>query len=230
MLEKERHVLVILPHPDDETFGAAGTIATYRSMDVPVTYVCLTLGEMGRAFGNPPFANRENLRDIRKKELFDACEAIGLTDVRLGGFRDKTIEFEEQRYLIDRMKAYIEEVNPSLLIAFYPGHSVHPDHEASARAIVHAVAELPKEQRPTLHLIAFSNDAKEQIGEPDVHRNVAHVIDAKIDALNAHASQTIWIVDWVKEGLQTDDPEVYEWLENEYFYTYDVEKEQLPTW
>ena len=43
-LEKENHVLIIYPHPDDEAFGVAGTIMTYRDMGVPVTYACLTYG------------------------------------------------------------------------------------------------------------------------------------------------------------------------------------------
>ena len=78
MIKKERHVLIILPHPDDEAFGISGSISAYRKMDVPVTYACLTLGEMGRNLGNPPFANRETLPQIRKAELEKACAAMGL--------------------------------------------------------------------------------------------------------------------------------------------------------
>lgn len=50
----ERHVLVIFPHPDDETFSSAGTLASYIDKGIPVTYACLTLGQMGRNLGNPP--------------------------------------------------------------------------------------------------------------------------------------------------------------------------------
>ncbi|MDB5084113.1 MAG: bacillithiol biosynthesis deacetylase BshB2, partial [Bacilli bacterium] len=57
----ERHVLVVLPHPDDESFGTAGAIALYTQAGIPVTYVCGTLGEMGRNMGRPFFANRETL-------------------------------------------------------------------------------------------------------------------------------------------------------------------------
>ena len=42
----KEHVLVILPHPDDESYGVAGLIALHRQKDIPVTYACATLGEM----------------------------------------------------------------------------------------------------------------------------------------------------------------------------------------
>jgi LmbE family N-acetylglucosaminyl deacetylase len=63
-----QHILIILPHPDDEAFGVAGTAAKYLQGGDKVTYACLTLGEMGRNMGIPPFANRVTLPVIRKKE------------------------------------------------------------------------------------------------------------------------------------------------------------------
>ena len=73
-MNDERHVLVIFPHPDDETFSSAGTIAHYIDQGVPVTYACLTLGQMARNLGDPPIATRESLPDVREKELEAACE------------------------------------------------------------------------------------------------------------------------------------------------------------
>ena len=74
----ERHVLVVFPHPDDETFGCGGTIAQFATSGVPVTYVCGTLGQMGRNMGNPIFATRESLPRIREAELEEACRALGI--------------------------------------------------------------------------------------------------------------------------------------------------------
>ena len=54
---------------------------------------------MGRNLGNPPFATRESLPKIRKKELIDAANAIGIQDLRMLGLRDKTIEFEDDEKL-----------------------------------------------------------------------------------------------------------------------------------
>ena len=46
----ERHVLVIFPHPDDETFSSAGTLAKLYPKGTPITYACLTLGTNGQKF------------------------------------------------------------------------------------------------------------------------------------------------------------------------------------
>ena len=50
--------------------------------------------------GNPPFATRESLPEIRRKELSKACEAMGIEDLRMMGLRDKTIEFEDDEKMV----------------------------------------------------------------------------------------------------------------------------------
>src|SRR5690625_3312630 len=172
-MQKERHVLVIFPHPDDETYGAGGTIASYTSKGIPVTYACLTLGEMGRNFGNPPIATRESLVNIRKKELKKACEILGIQDLRMLGFHDKTIEFENDDEVTAVIYDIIQQLNPSLIISFYPGYCVHPDHEATARAVIRALRKFPDEKRPTLHCVAFSNNHEKELGKPHIEVNIS---------------------------------------------------------
>ena len=167
-MEKEQHILVVLPHPDDEAFGVSGTLAAQIANGSTVTYACLTLGEMGRHMGDPPFANRETLPIIRKQELQNAAKAIGIQDLRMLGYRDKTIEFEDEEKLIGEITAIIHEVKPSLVISFYPGYAVHPDHDATGVVVVKAVERLGEENRPKLYCIAFSNHCEEEIGQPDV--------------------------------------------------------------
>ncbi|MED3074877.1 PIG-L family deacetylase [Bacillus wiedmannii] len=85
-MKNERHVLIVFPHPDDESYCVVGTILAYAQRNVPLTYVCLTLGEMGRTMGNPPFATRESLYVIREKELKRATNILGIKDVRMMGY------------------------------------------------------------------------------------------------------------------------------------------------
>ncbi|MFD1708679.1 bacillithiol biosynthesis deacetylase BshB2 [Siminovitchia sediminis] len=226
-MEKERHVLVIFPHPDDEAFGVSGTMMKHIESGTPVTYACLTLGEMARNLGNPPFATRESLPQIRKAELEKAAEIMGITDLRLMGYRDKTLEFENDEELANMVFQLIEELNPSLIISFYPGYSVHPDHEATARAVIRAVRRLPKENRPNLHLVAFSNDHKEKLGVPHIVHDITDVWERKIKVLKAHVSQTGWMMDEMLESVAAKNPDWTERMLRERFWTYDWDNDQV---
>ncbi|OBZ07659.1 bacillithiol biosynthesis deacetylase BshB2 [Bacillus sp. FJAT-27264] len=185
----ERHILVVLPHPDDEAFGVAGTLAKHIQNGTQVTYACLTLGEMGRNMGIPPFANRVTLPEIRKKELEASCEAIGIQDLRMLGFHDKMIEFEDQDLLDSQIDALLKELNPSLIVTFYPGYSVHPDHDATGAAVIRTVERLPKAERPPVHCVAFARNTEQEIGKPNVIIDVKDFLKPKMASIQAHKSQ-----------------------------------------
>ncbi|TCN23994.1 bacillithiol biosynthesis deacetylase BshB2 [Mesobacillus foraminis] len=219
-MEKEQQVLVVFPHPDDEAFGVSGTIASHVNMGTPVTYACLTLGEMGRNMGNPPFANRETLRSIRRYELKEAARVLGISDLRMLGYRDKTVEFEDPDKLTAEISDMINELNPSLIITFYPGYSVHPDHEATGEAVIRAVGQLPAEKRPKLHCVAFSKNCVEELGEADIVHDISAVADQKLDAIRAHRSQTELMLADMADGLKKKDPATMAWLNFERFWTY----------
>ncbi len=219
-MEKERHVLVVFPHPDDEAFGVSGTIHKHVLNGTGVTYACLTLGEMGRNMGTPPFATRESLPFIRKEELKAAAKVMGIQDLRMLGYRDKTVEFEDDELIAKRIYSIIEEVKPSLIITFYPGYSVHPDHDATGRAVVKAVSLIPENERPKLHCIAFSRDCYEKLGEPDIHHDVKDVLDVKIATLKSHKSQIQLMAKEWEERIKNNDPEVIKRFGEEHFWTF----------
>ena len=216
-MEKERHVLVVLPHPDDETY-LAGTLAAYISRGTPVTYACLTLGEMGRNMGNPLFANRVTLADIRKEELLASARAIGVQDLRMLGLLDKTIEFEDPELLAGKLAGLIAELNPSLILTFYPGYSVHPDHDATGAAVIRAVGEMPEGQRPKVHCAAFSKGCRDILGQPDVTNDVTDFLESKVASFQAHRSQFQLMV--FLDNKSFDDPELRGRLGKEQFWTY----------
>ncbi|KPV44770.1 bacillithiol biosynthesis deacetylase BshB2 [Alicyclobacillus ferrooxydans] len=200
----ERHVLVVYPHPDDESFGKAGTLALYTAAGTPVTLICGTLGQMGRNMGKPFFANRETLPVLREQELRDACDVLGIRDLRLLRLRDKTLEFEDPEVLADHVEKVIREVNPSLVMTFYPKHGVHPDHNALAEATVRAVARLPKDERPIVYGSPVTQNAREVLGPPDVVNDVSSVLDTKMGAIRAHKSQSQAMLEGVQKRMESD--------------------------
>ncbi|WP_430791008.1 bacillithiol biosynthesis deacetylase BshB2 [Virgibacillus flavescens] len=218
----EKHVVVIYPHPDDESFGASGTITTFREQGVPVTYLCGTLGEMGRNMGSPTFANRETLPEIRKEELHEACKVLDV-DLRMLGYRDKTLEFEDRTEVAKHLKRVLEEIDPSLVITHYPGHAVHPDHDALGAAAIEAVRLMDPDSRPTVWAQAITNTHYEDLGKPDVSNDITAHFDKKMEAISAHKSQADGILSKFRENpdLAPDlKEEAKKRLGKEQFYTW----------
>ncbi|WP_274363408.1 bacillithiol biosynthesis deacetylase BshB2 [Paenibacillus thermotolerans] len=214
----EARILVILPHPDDESFGLSGTLAKHISEGAQVTYACLTLGEMGRNMGVPPFANRITLPSFRKLELEASCRCIGIKDLRLLGFHDKTLEFEDPELLDGKIDELLREVEPTLVYTFYPGYAVHPDHDACGAAVIRTIGRLPEAKRPVVHCIAFSKDCVEVLGEPDVLVDVKAFLKQKTGSILAHRSQ--FQVPELAGNKKHDDPKVVERFGKERFWTY----------
>ncbi|WP_010647567.1 bacillithiol biosynthesis deacetylase BshB2 [Oceanobacillus massiliensis] len=221
----EKHVVVIYPHPDDESFGAAGSISKFREQGIPVTYFCGTLGEMGRNMGNPTFANREILPEIRKSELINACKVLDM-DLKMLGYRDKTLEFEERSEVAAHLKELLEELEPSLVITHYPEHAVHPDHNALGAAAIEAVRLMEPEKRPVVWAQAITNDHYEVLGKPDIKNDTSDYYDKKMEAIFCHDSQASGVLSQFKhvDKLET---EVQEDIKNRFsteeFYTWNFD-------
>lgn len=219
-MEMKGHILIVFPHPDDEAFGVAGTVALARKNGTPVTYVCGTLGEMGRNMGRPLFANRETLPQIRKQELQEMARVLDIEDLRMLGLRDKTLEFLDEEEFADTMQAIIDEVKPTYILTHYPGYAVHPDHNATGAAVIRAVSRMQEEDRPVVLAHAFSNNCREVLGEPDVVIDIKEVQQTKIAALQAHRSQIEGMIGSIKTEDLMQSPFVTRLLEKEEFWTY----------
>jgi bacillithiol biosynthesis deacetylase BshB2 len=201
-----RHLLVVLPHPDDESFSSGGTISMHADAGVPVTYLCGTYGDMGRNMGRPFFANRETLRDVRIEEMREAARILGC-DVRFLGLRDKTVEFEDPDELGARIADVVRELAADLVISFYPGYGVHPDHDAMGEASLRAVRSLGAEERPRLWAVAVGarEDTEAALGVPDVRVDIRAWADRKRAALEAHATQTKAMFERMRERAKEDE-------------------------
>lgn len=212
-------ILVILPHPDDEVFPMSGTLSQYIKEGSKVTYACMTLGEMGRNLGNPPFANRVTLPMVREKELKCSCNVIGINELILMGYHDKTVEFEPYEPLDKRLLELIQKYEPQLIMTYYPGHGVHPDHNSCGEAVIRTVGKMNKDDRPEVHCVAFP---MEDMRKPDLVLDISPNLDKKIAALKCHSTQ-FRIPD--TDNLESKETrEFLERISTERFWIYDFEE------
>ncbi len=67
--QRARHVLVLAPHPDDETFGCGGTIRMLTESGIAVDVAFMTRGELGadEGLGSSPQQRREVASRVGRK-------------------------------------------------------------------------------------------------------------------------------------------------------------------
>jgi N-acetyl-1-D-myo-inositol-2-amino-2-deoxy-alpha-D-glucopyranoside deacetylase len=146
-----QRLLAVFAHPDDETFGAGGTLALYAQRGVEVHLVCATRGEVGEA--PPDLKGFPSVAEMRESELRCAAKVLGLAGIHFLGYRDSGMpgspdNDHPQAFaaapLQDVARAvarYIRELRPQVVITFDPiGGYRHPDHIAAHRATVEAFA------------------------------------------------------------------------------------------
>lgn len=174
------HVLTILAHPDDESFGLAGTFATLTDRGFGVTLVCATRGEVGEILVEG-LATRETLGELREAELRTAMAHVGVRDIRLLGFRDSGMAGTEENAdprafvnadhdaVVETLVGIISELKPAAVTTFGPdGVYGHPDHirahEVALAAVLRA-AELGVWEVPVLYYAAASRQRVQEFAK-----------------------------------------------------------------
>lgn len=200
ILADVERVLVVVAHPDDVDFGAAGTIAGWTAEGIEVQYCICTSGDAG-GFDDTP---RAEIGPLREREQRAAAAEVGVKEVRFLGYPDgrltadldlrRDISREIRRFRPDRVLTQSPEIWWRRLGAS------HPDHRATGEATLAAV--YPDARNPFAHPELLGDEGLDAwtvremwlIGAPE--ERVDHVVDVtdmldrKIAALRAHVSQT----------------------------------------
>lgn len=131
---KANRILAVLAHPDDESFGAGGTLAKYAHKGVQVILLCATRGEAGISGVAP-----EEAGAIREEELLQAAEYLGI-EVHFLGYQDGELLKADPLKLLENVACWIDTVQPQVVLTFGPdGVSGHPDHVTISHIVTQAV-------------------------------------------------------------------------------------------
>lgn len=145
--------LVVVAHPDDESFGCGSAIARAAARGAEVTVACATRGEAGELPpGHPECAD---LGAVREAELHRAAGRLGAARVELLGYRDSGFDgvlqpgtlcaapVEDVTRVLGRL---VRDLRPSVVVVL-DGSDGHRDH-LQVRAAMHAVVEDLRGTRP----------------------------------------------------------------------------------
>ena len=132
----------ILAHPDDETFGAGGTLLRYTAAGVVCHSLSLTRGDAGESgpAGTAPIP-AERLGEIRAAELAESGRRMGLASTTALHYPDGALASAPVDAVIRDIVRWLRETRPDIVITWGPdGGYGHPDHIAAGELALRAVS------------------------------------------------------------------------------------------
>lgn len=193
-LPQAERVLVVGAHPDDPDFFCAGTVARWTAGGTPVWYLVVTLGQKGV----PPGVDPATFGRTREAEQQEAARLLGVEGVTfLDGVDGEVFDTLALRGQITEV---IRRFRPQIVVTHDPLtrlYRQHPDHRAVGFAALHAAfpasrlatffpdqMALGLEPHPVVGALLFGSE------RPDTFVDIAPVFERKVEALQAHVSQT----------------------------------------
>jgi LmbE family N-acetylglucosaminyl deacetylase len=133
-------LLCVFAHPDDECYGPGGTIARCALDGYDVYMTTFTAGEAG-SIGISKTLPRDELARRRRRELSDACDALGVRGHRILGAPDGGVAGVDATWAVGEILADIRRYRPQVTLSCHRrGVSGHPDHIAVAGFLDQAIA------------------------------------------------------------------------------------------
>lgn len=135
-----RRVLVVVAHPDDESFGLGAVLDVFAARGCQITVLCLTEGEAST------IGTGINLGKMRRDELAAASLELGVSGTIMHHHPDGDLRSTCRHVLAGEVIDEIGAVRADGLLVFdVGGVTGHPDHSAATAAALLAaeVLELP---------------------------------------------------------------------------------------
>lgn len=132
--------MCVLAHPDDESLGTGGTLATYSAQGVETFVVTATRGERGRFGDGGERPSPEIVGATREAELRAAATELGVSEVVVLGFPDGALDSVDPSVAQLAIAVQLRRIRPHVVITFgAEGAYGHPDHIAISQLTTAAI-------------------------------------------------------------------------------------------
>lgn len=173
-MNKHDRVIIIAPHPDDETLGCGGIITKFSSNNIQTKILLLTDGN-----GERP---KKQLPKERKKEFNNALSIYKNTKHQCLDFPDGKLD-KHYKQLLNLLSKYILEFKPNFIFVPYV-----LDYSLDHKICNYVLADMLKKHNLQEIFIAMY-EIWTPILYPNYYINITNEFETKKNAINCYDSQ-----------------------------------------
>jgi len=180
-----KKIVVISPHPDDETLGVGGTIKRFSEMGKEI-YIITISGHM------PPLYNKESY-EVTKKEASKVFKLLGVSKYEYLDIPATKVNEMPRADINNKIYNFVKKIKPEMVFIPFPDR--HIDHKVIFDASV--VACRPNKLDAPKILLAYETLSEthwnvpgiEPTFNPNFFINIDNFLDFKLKAINLYKSQ-----------------------------------------
>ncbi len=187
-MNKNKTVLIVAAHPDDELLGCGATVAKLIQQGAQAISVILGEGMTSRD------VIQEKAVPNLHKDALKANEIIGIKKVHFENLPDNRFDTVALLDIVKLVEKYVRTYSPDILLTHFE-YDLNVDHGITFRAVMTACRPQPGFKYPDIYTfeIPSSTDYSEiqpqNMFVPNVHIDVSEHIDLKLKALAAYHTE-----------------------------------------
>lgn len=192
---RNKSILIVAAHPDDEVLGCGGTIAKHARAGDGVHILILAEGATSRmrtsARGHASFVvGLRKLREAARR----AGKSLGAESVRFEGLPDNRLDGQELLDVVKKIEAVIAAVRPDIVYTHHSG-DVNIDHRIAHDAVIAAVRPQPGNEVSGLYFFETPSSTEWRPPNsaasfmPTHYIDISETLDHKMAALRIYASE-----------------------------------------
>ena len=182
----KNRIIIITPHPDDETLGCGGTILKYKSLGNEIYWLIVTKMDVG-LFGNNRIKKREN--EIRKvEELYNFNQTFQLS------YSAASLDVVPSSNLVADIGEVFKVIEPNIIFVPYR-NDIHSDHRIVYDATMACTKwfRYPSVEKvliyETLSETDFIMNTDANGFRPNVFINISDYLEKKIEIMSVYESE-----------------------------------------
>ena len=187
MISEPVRVLVVAPHPDDETLGCGGSILKFRSRGIKVHWLIVTSAESLDGFDEQKLAARDlEIEAVSKDYTFEHVHQLGFPSARLDTL-GKSV-------LVDSFANVLRDVQPDRVYIPYR-NDAHSDHAEVFDAAVSACKSFRANFLSSLYVYETLSETEFGLRtddpgfRPNLFEDIEGYLERKIEVMSRYASE-----------------------------------------
>lgn len=184
---KKGNVIVIAPHPDDETLGCGGTLLMFKENGYSINWIIIT-----SIFEEQGFLPEKI--SLRNKEIEKVCECYGFDEVINMQIPTTKVDEISIGTLISNISEIFNKIKPNIILTPFI-KDVHTDHRITTEAVISCTKwfRYPFIEKilyyETISETDFNIDPTAEKFLPNVYVDIYKYIDRKIEIMNIYKSE-----------------------------------------